>query len=346
MGAHVKAAESGAAARTLRLAAPAPTRGRDRAFRKKASYPAPTVEWLNYHHLFYFWVVAKQGSIVRASAELRLAHPTISGQIHRLEDVLGEKLFARRGRALVLTEVGRVAFRYADEIFSLGHEFVETLRGRSSGKPMRLVVGVADVLPPSLVRRFLEPALRLTTPVRVVCRADKSVDEFVAEMALHRVDMVLADGPAAPGIALRAFSHPLGDCGTTFFATAKMAGKLRRGFPRSLDESPFLLPGAPSTIRRALEQWFDTQDIRPTIVAECDDSALAKDFGEQGMGVFAAPSVIEAEVLQHYRVRVVGRSDAVRQEFYAISGERRIKHPAVVAISKAARQDIFARKPT
>jgi LysR family transcriptional activator of nhaA len=302
------------------------------------------VKWLNYHHLLYFWVVAREGSIVRASAELRLAHPTISGQIHRLEEVLGEKLFTRRGRHLVLTEAGRVAYRYADEIFSLGREFVETLKGRSSGKPMRLVVGIADVIPPSLVRRFLEPAFKLDAPIRIVCRADKSVEEFVAELALHRVDLVLADGPAAPGLALRPFSHPLGDCGTTFFATPQLAAKVRRGFPRSLDGVPFLLPGEPSTVRRALEQWFDRQDIRPVIVAECDDSALAKDFGEKGMGVFAAPSVIDAEVLKHYRVRVAGRSDEVRQQFFAISGERKIKHPAVVAICNSARQDIFGQK--
>jgi LysR family transcriptional regulator, transcriptional activator of nhaA len=303
-----------------------------------------SVEWLNYHHLLYFWVVAKEGSIVRASKELRLAHPTISGQIHRLEEVLGEKLFARGGRQLVLTEAGRVAFRYADEIFSLGREFLETLRGRSSGKPMRLVVGVADVIPPSLVRRFLEPAFRLGPSIRLVCRADKSVEEFVAELALHRVDLVLADGPPPPGIAVRAFSHPLGECGTTFFATAKLASRLRRGFPRSLDGAPFLLPGAPSTVRRALQQWFDRQDLRPLIVAECDDSALAKDFGEMEMGVFAAPTVIDAEVLKHYRVRVIGRTEEVRQQFFAISGERKIKHPAVVAICESARQDIFGRK--
>jgi LysR family transcriptional activator of nhaA len=302
------------------------------------------VEWLNYHHLHYFWVVAKEGSIVRASKELRLAHPTISGQIHRLEEVLGEKLFARGGRQLVLTEAGRVAFRYADEIFSLGREFVETLRGRSSGKPMRLVVGVADVIHPSLVRRFLEPAFRLGVSIRLVCRADKSVEEFVAELALHRVDLVLADGPPPPGIGVRAFSHPLGECGTTFFATTKLAARLRRGFPRSLGGAPFLLPGAPSTVRRALQQWFDGQDIRPLIVAECDDSALAKDFGEEGMGVFAAPTVIDAEVLKHYRVRVVGRAEEVRQQFFAISGERKIKHPAVVAICEAARQDIFGQR--
>jgi len=301
------------------------------------------MEWLNYHHLLYFWVVAKEGSIVRASQELHLAHPTISGQIHRLEDVLGEKLFSRRGRNLVLTEAGRVAFRYADEIFSLGREFVDTLKGRASGRPLRLVVGIADVLPPSLVRRFLEPAFKLGHPVRVVCRADKSTEDFIAELALHRVDVVLSDGPAGAGIPVRAFSHLLGDCGTTFFAAPKLAARLRRKFPSSLDGAPFLLPGAPSAVRRALEQWFDSEEVRPTIVAEVDDSALAKDFGKAGMGVFAAPTVIEAEVRQQYGVRVIGRAEGVRQNFYAISVERKIKHPAVVAIREAARQDIFSK---
>jgi len=299
------------------------------------------MEWLNYHHLLYFWVVAKEGSIVRASEELRLAHPTISGQIHRLEENLGEKLFARRGRNLVLTEVGRVAFRYADEIFSLGREFVDTLKGRASGKPLRLIVGVADVLPPSLVRRFLEPAFRLGHAVQIVCRADKSVEEFIAELALHRVDVVIADGPAGHGIPIRAFSHLLGECGTTFFAAARLAASTRRKFPRSLDGTPFLLPGAPSAVRRALEQWFNSQDIHPRVVAEFDDSALAKDFGREGMGVFAAPTVIEAEVRQQYRVGVVGRSEAVRQQFYAISVERKIRHPAVAAVCEAARKDLF-----
>jgi LysR family transcriptional activator of nhaA len=299
------------------------------------------MEWLNYHHLLYFWVVAKEGSIVRASKELRLAHPTISGQIHRLEENLGEKLFARRGRNLVLTEVGRVAFRYADEIFSLGREFVDTLKGRASGKPLRLIVGVADVLPPSLVRRFLDPAFRLDHAVQIVCRADKSVEDFIAELALHRVDVVIADGPAGPGIPIRAFNHLLGECGTTFFAAPRLAASARRKFPRSLDGTPFLLPGAPSAVRRALEQWFNAQDIHPRVVGEFDDSALAKDFGREGMGIFAAPTVIEAEVREQYRVRVVGRSEAVRQQFYAISVERKIRHPAVAAVCEAARRDLF-----
>jgi len=299
------------------------------------------MERLNYHHLLYFWVVAKEGSIVRASKELLLAHPTISGQIHRLEEVLGEKLFSRRGRNLVLTEVGRLAFRYADEIFTLGRELADTLKGRASGRAMRLVVGAADVLAPSLVRRFLEPAFRLGHPVQIVCRADKSVEEFIAELALHRVDVVIADGPAAASLPVRAFSHPLGECGTTFFAEPRLATATRRKFPHSLDGTPFLLPGAPSQVRRSLEQWFVEKDVRPTIVAEFDDSALAKDFGEAGMGVFAAPTVIEAEVLRHYRVKVVGRSQDVRQQFFAISVERKIKHPAVMAICQTAREDLF-----
>jgi LysR family transcriptional activator of nhaA len=300
------------------------------------------MEWLNYHHLLYFWVVAREGSIVRASQELGLAHPTISGQIRRLEEVLGERLFARAGRHLVLTEAGRVAYRYASEIFSLGREFVDTLKGRASGRPLRLIVGVADVLPASLVRRFLEPAFRLGQSVHVICRADKSVEEFLGELALHRIDVVLADGPPGPGVAVRAFGHLLGECGTTFFAAPKLAAATRKRFPASLDGAPLLLPGAPSMVRRALEQWFDGQDIRPRVVGEFDDSALTKDFGEAGMGIFAAPTVIEAEVRRHYRVQVVGRADAVRQQFYAISVERRIKHPAVVAISEAARHEVFA----
>ncbi len=300
------------------------------------------MEWLNYHHLLYFWAVAKHGSMVRASRELHLAPSTINGQIHRLEQMLGERLFVRSGRQLVLTEAGRAAFRYADEIFTLGRELVDTLHGRASGRPLQLVVGVADVLPPSLVRRFLEPAFRLGPAVRVVCRADKSVEELIAELALHRVDVVLADGPAGAG-AVRAFSHRLGECGTTFFAAPALATSIRRTFPRSLDGAPFLLPGAPSAVRRALEQWLDAEDLRPRIVAECDDSALTKDLGREGLGIFAAPSVIEAEVQRDYGVRVVGRSETVRQHFFAISVERKIKHPAVGAICEAARHAIFAR---
>ena len=277
-----------------------------------------------------------------ASQELRLAHPTISGQIHRLEEVLGEKLFTRRGRNLVLTEAGRVAFRYADEIFSLGREFIDTLKGRASGRPLRLVVGVADVLPPSLVRRFLEPAFRLEQPVQVICRADKSVAGVPRRAGAaqrrrrdrRRTRRVRHPGPRVQPPARRVRHDVL--------RRPKLAATLRRKFPRSLDGAPFLLPGAPSTVRRALEQWFDAQDIRPRIVAEFDDSALAKDFGEAGHGRLRGthghrgrgPAPIPGA-----RGRALG---GLRQQFYAISVERKIQHPAVVAICEAARQEIFA----
>jgi LysR family transcriptional regulator, transcriptional activator of nhaA len=300
------------------------------------------MEWLNYHHLLYFWAVAKQGSIARASQELRLAHPTISGQIHRLEEVLGEKLFARKGRNLVLTDVGRTAFQYADEIFSLGREFLDTVKGRATGRPIRLVVGLSDVLPNSIVHRMLEPAFRLEEQVRVICREARSTEVFLGELATQAVDVVLSDAPAPAGTAVRAFNHLLGECGTAFFAAPQLAKSCRRRFPQSLEGVPFLLPGGNSVLRRTLEQWFDSEEIRPRIVGEIDDAALAKVLGAAGHGVFAAPDVVEGDVRERYEVRLVGRADDLRQRFYAISVERKLKHPAVVAICEAARRDIFA----
>ena len=299
------------------------------------------MEWLNYHHLFYFWVVAKQGSIAQASKELRLAHPTISAQIHRLEDVLGQKLFERKGRNLVLTEFGRVALRYADEIFALGREFTDTAKGLPSGRPSRLVVGIADVLPKSIAYRMLEPAFRLEENVRVVCR-EGPAEGFMGELAMHTVDVILSDAPAGPGTSVRAFNHPLGECGTTFLAARELARACRRGFPRSLDGVPFLLPGGNSALRRALEEWFNSLEIRPKVIAELDDSALAKVVGEAGFGVFAVPDVVEKEVQQRNQVQLVGRAPEVRQRYYAISVERKIRHPAVLAISDGARKHIFA----
>jgi LysR family transcriptional activator of nhaA len=299
------------------------------------------MEWLNYHHLLYFWMVAKEGTVARASKELRLAQPTISGQIHRLESVLGQKLFERKGRNLVLTDVGITAYRYADEIFSLGRELMGAVEG-NAGLPMRLVVGVADVLPKIIVRLLLEPAMKMGPAVRLVCREDRAVEEFVAELAVHALDVVLADAPVGPGVQVRAFSHLLGECGTTFFATGSLVRTLRRGFPRSLSGVPCLLPGAKSTARRALDQWFYAQDVQPTIVGEFDDSALMHVFGEEGVGFFAGPTVIEKEIRRRFHVGVVGRAAGLRQRFYAISVERKLKHPAVVAISESARRDLFA----
>jgi LysR family transcriptional activator of nhaA len=300
------------------------------------------MEWLNYHHLLYFWMVAKHGSITRAGAELRLAHPTISGQIHRLEEALGEKLFARSGRNLVLTDSGRVAFRYADEIFALGQEFQDTLKGRSTGKPIRLVVGVSDVIAKSIVHRMLEPAFQLRDKVHVVCREARSPDGFMAELAVHAVDVVLADAPAGPGTPVRTFNHPLGECGSSFFASPQLARTCRNGFPRSLDGVPMLLPSSNSTFRRALDQWFQSHHIRPEIVAELDDLALASVLGEKALGVLAAPDVIAKELGKRYALQLVGRAKDIRQRFFAISVERKIKHPAVAAICEVARKKIFS----
>jgi LysR family transcriptional activator of nhaA len=301
------------------------------------------MEWLNYHHLLYFWAVARYGSVVRASAELRLAQPTISGQVRRLEEVLGETLFDRVGRNLVLTDVGRTVFRYADEIFSLGQDLMGVLKGRPSARPLRLTVGVSDALPKVLVQRLLEPAFHIGHPIQLICREDRVVEDFLSALAGQELDLVLADRPLGPGITVHAFNHLLGECGTTFLAKAKLAKSCRGGFPGSLEGVPFLLPAGHATVRRELDQWFVASRVRPTVVAEFDDSALMYAFGEEGKGVFPSPSVFEAEFRSRYNVEVVGHAKSVKQHFYAISVDRKIQHPAVVAIIKAARGEVFGQ---
>lgn len=298
------------------------------------------MEWLNYHHLLYFWMVAREGSVAGAAGELRLAPQTVSSQIHRLEHVIGEKLLARKGRHLVLTDAGRMAFAYAEDIFALGRELVDTLKGRVKGRSRRLLVGIADVLPKLVVRRLLEPAFALEEPVQVICREDKPIDEFVADLAVHKLDVVLSESPFGAGSRIRVFNHLLGECGTTFLAVPRLAHRYRRGFPHSLGSAPFLLPGTNSTLHRGLDQWLRGQEIRPAILAEFDDSALMYAFGQDGKGIFAAPTAIEREICLRHGVQVVGRTEAVHHRFYAISVERTLKHPAVIAISESARKDL------
>jgi len=299
------------------------------------------MEWLNYHHLLYFWAVARYGSVVRASRELRLAQPTISGQVRRLEEVLGEKLFDRVGRRLVLTHVGRTVFRYADEIFSLGQELMGTLKGQATSRPLRLTVGISDVLPKVLVHALLEPAFRIGQPIHLICREDKAVEDFMSQLAGQELDLVLADRPIGPGLRAYAFNHLLGECGTTFFATSKLASALRRSFPQSLAGAPCLLPSAHATVRRTLDQWFEREKVRPAVVAEFDNSALMYAFGEEGQGFFPGPTVFATEFRRRYNVQVVGSVKTLRQQFYAISVDQRLHHPAVAAIVKAARHDVF-----
>jgi len=298
------------------------------------------MEWLNYHHLLYFWMVVREGGLAPASTRLRLAQSTVSEQIRALEHVLGEKLFTRVGRRLVVTEVGRMVYRYADEIFPLGRELQDAIKGRPVGRALRLVVGIADVVPKLVARRLLEPALKLDEPVQLVCRESKP-DQLLNELASHDVDVVLTDSPIPPSGHVRAFNHLLGECDVTFMATAKLAATHRRRFPQSLDGAPLLLPTENTVLRRTLEQWFSKLGIRPKVEAEFEDSALLKVFGQTGQGIFPVPSVIASEVRRQYTVQVVGRAEEVKERFYAISVERRLKHPAVVAISQAAREKVF-----
>lgn len=298
------------------------------------------MEWLNYHHLFYFWTVAKEGSIAKASEKLRLAQPTISGQLRTLEESLGEKLFVRAGRGLVLTEMGKTVLKYADEIFTLGRELQDTVRGRPTGRPHVLRVGIADVVPKQVAHRLLEPALRLTVPVKLHCTEDDA-DRLVAQLGQHELDLVLCDQPLSAGSPVKAFSHLLGESGITVFA-AKGHDQARTGFPRSLDGAPMLLPTDGAALRQDLESWFESIRAWPDIRGEFDDSALAKVFGEAGMGMFVAPTVVEEDLLAEQKVVVVGRTDAVRVRYHALTLSRRTNHPAVAAISNSARKGLFA----
>jgi LysR family transcriptional regulator, transcriptional activator of nhaA len=301
------------------------------------------MDGLNYHHLFYFWTVVREGGISRAAEKLRLSQPTISSQIKLLEETLAERLFQRQGRTLVLTEVGRVVDRYATEIFTAGGELLETLKGRPSGRASRLAVGVANAVPKLVVYRLLQPAIDRDEPVQITC-SEGDPEQLLAQLATHALDVVISDTPAAPHVRVRVFNHLLGESGTTFFAGKALAERLGRRFPRSLDGAPILLPTVNTSLRRTLEQWFETEGVRPVVVGEFEDPALLKTFGEGGRAVFPAPTAIESEVLRTHRAAVVGRTSAVRERYYAISVERRLRHAGVAAITSAARAGMFGQR--
>ncbi len=296
--------------------------------------------WLNYHHLHYFWVVANEGSIVRACEVLHLTQPTISGQLQQLERSLGGELFERKGRGLQLTDLGRTILRYADEIFTLGNELAEVARGRPTGQPLRLAVGVSDALAKLMVYRLLLPAIRLPEPVKLSCR-EGHMEELLKGLVSFELDVILSDAPLSSGMPVKAFSHLLGECGMTIFGTTKLERKYRKSFPDSLNGAPLLLPGPHSLPRRMLDQWLDDREIRPVVAGEFQDTALMKVFGQEGIGLFPAPTAIEVEVCRQYSVKVVGRIEQVRERYYAISVERRLKNPAVLAISQGAKSSVF-----
>jgi LysR family transcriptional activator of nhaA len=300
------------------------------------------MEWLNYHHLYYFWVVARTGSVAAASRELRLTHPTVSAQIHQLEGIIGERLFKRAGRGLALTDVGQTAFRYASEIFGLGREFMAVVKRGATPQSMHLAIGVMNCLPKSIVQRLLEPALHMAPPPYVVCREDRSLQEFLKELSLHALDLVLSDEPAGAGAPVKLFNHLLGECGTTILGSSSVAASLRKRFPQSLEGAPFLMPSVNAALRRGLEPWFVAQGIRPRVVAEIDDGSLSKVLAAGGYGVYACPSVMEDDARRRYGLRAVGTIPSLKNRFYAISVEQRLRHPAAVAICESARSEYFA----
>lgn len=307
--------------------------------------PADVMNALNYRYLEYFWAVAREGSVTRAAAALHVTQPAISAQIAKLERQLGERLFQKRGRRLALTPVGETVYRYADEIFSLGRELTETLRGQPGGRPAQLRVGVVSAVPKLLAHALVAPALVMNPPVRLLVR-EGLPEQLYADLAIHALDLVLSDAPIPRTVSVRAYSHPLGECGVSVLATEALAVRYRADFPASLDGAPMLLPTENTELRASLDRWLHGLGVRPVIVAEIEDSAILKVFGQAGAGLFVVPNVVEDEVCRQYRVVPIARVDAVRERFFALSVERRLSHPAVVAITTAARLRMFADDPS
>ena len=300
---------------------------------------------MNYKHLHYFMQVAKSGSVMRASEQLHLTPQTISGQIQILEEALGSALFAKSGRGLALTETGRLALGYAEEIFALGAELREAVREQpKQGRILEFKVGVADAVLKSIAYRLIEPATRMPEPVRIVCREWK-LDSLLAELALHRLDLVISDAPIPASISVRAFNHQLGTSEVSFFATPALLKTITEAFPRCLDGAPLLMPAEDSMVGRRLRAWFQARSLHPRVVGEFDDSALAKEFGRHGAGIFVGPTVLAAEIQQRFKVKSLGAAKGVVDEFFAISVERRITHPCVLAITESARNKLFGQPP-
>jgi LysR family transcriptional activator of nhaA len=297
---------------------------------------------MNFRHLYYFWVTAKAGGVVRAGEQLHTTPQTLSTQIKLLEDRLGRRLFRKRGRNLELTDDGRVALRYADDIFALGGELETAMRERGNGSTATLEfrVGVEDVLAKSVAYRLLAPALELPQPVRLVC-VEGQFNDLMAQLALHRLDLVLTDEPLTSRLSVKAFNHALGSSPMVFLCAAPLRARLQGTFPQCLHDAPMLLPGGSSSVRPQVDAWLAQHGLRPRVVAEFNDSALMQAFGREGRGVFVAPAVVEAEVCAQFGVEALGRSSELVEDFYAISVERRIRHPCVAAITSAARGKLF-----
>lgn len=298
------------------------------------------MQTINFKHLHYFWVVAHQGSIARASEKLNITPQTISGQLSLLEERFGQDLFIKQGRNLLITETGRLVLRYADDIFELGNELTDVLRGTPVVGPAEFIVSASSALPKTIVHKIIQPVLTLPHDISLNCK-EGPLESILADLAVHDVDMVLTDTPLTSAFSIKAYNHFLGESGLSFFASASLAQHLGGNFPSCLQGAPMLLPTRQNAIRQLFDRWLDDTELRPTIKGQFDDSALMKSFGQAGLGVFFMPTIIEHEVCQTFDVEVVGRIEEVKQRFYAISAERKVKHPAVAAICDTARDVIF-----
>jgi len=298
------------------------------------------LKFLNYHHLRYFWTVAKEGGLRKAAEKLHVSQPTISAQIAALEGVLGEKLFRRGGRALALTEAGHWVLGYAEDIFSLGQELLDAARQRPTARPLRVHIGITDSLPKLMSYEIIKPIFKTAQPVQAVCREGKAAD-LLGQLAAYRLDIVLADEPAPSSLPIKVFNHLLGECGMSFCAAPKLAATLKRKFPQSLNAAPVLLPATNAALRQSLEKWFQAEGLRPRLVAEFDDAALMKVAAVDSLGFFALPTLVAKETATRYGFQVIGRTDECRQQFYAISAERKLTHPAVQAITSQAKTILF-----
>lgn len=289
---------------------------------------------LNFRHLYYFWVVAKEGSLTRAAERLDVAVQTISAQVALLEQAVGKSLLAPQGRRLALTEAGRVALGYADQIFLLGEQMEEALTAADNDRPLRLTVGISDSLPKLISSRVLEAALRLPQRVRLVCYED-NYESLLGDLSVHKLDVVLTDRPVPSGTTLRVFSHLLGESELSLFGVPKLASQYRKGFPQSLNGAPLLLPTRNNAVRGRIDHWLESHDLRPDIVGEFDDNALLNTFGRNGLGLFPAPLALEEDVKQQFGAVAIGAMARVNENFYAVSNDRKIKHPAIEAILSA-----------
>ena len=293
------------------------------------------MDWLNFHHLRYFWMVAREGGLRQAAEKLNVSPPSISAQIGELEDALGEKLFRRSGRANVLTEAGQIALRYADDIFGLGRELAGAVKQRPTASALRLHVGVADSFSKLVTQQILQPVFAMPQAVHVICREGK-VSDLLGHLAAHRLDVVLADEPASGGSKVRVFNHSLGECGVTFCAGARLATALRKGFPRSLHRAPALLPADGTGMRRSVDQWFHSLGIVPRVLAEFEDAALMKVMAADGRGFIPVPTLVVQEAVDRFSLRIIGATEKCREQFFAITADRRIHHPAVAVITSAS----------